>query len=285
MTDQDMTDEVMNAGYAADVDAIEGDDDTARLEADIAATREEMTGTVEAIGDRLAPSNIVKEATSTVREATVGKVGDMTSTASDALSGAGTTVQETGSGILETIKQNPIPAAMAGIGIAWLWTHRADGGMNKFGSMDDWRARGRTGYSGYGTNTQSWDSGYGGSDRWSDSQMSGDQMQSGGIGDKVGDVTDELGRRAADVGDMAGRVPSQLGGGAQGLARQAQDVMEQSPLAAGAVALAVGAAISMALPATQAERRVLGPTAGQVLGQVESTATDALQKARDTTTA
>jgi hypothetical protein len=291
MTDQDMTDQEMNAAYAVDGESTEQDDDTARLEADIEATRDEMTGTVEAIGDRLAPSNIVKEATSTVREATVGKVGDMTSTATEALSGAGTTVQETGSGILETIKQNPIPAAMAGIGIAWLWTHRADGGMNKFGSMDEWSSRGRTGYgrtgygSSYGMNTQSWDTGNGGSERWSGGQTSGDQMQSGGIGDKVGDVTDELGRRASDVGDMAGRVPSQIGGGAQGLARQAQDVMEQSPLAAGAVALAVGAAISMALPATQAERRVIGPTAGQMLGQVESTATDALQKARDTTNA
>src|SRR3954463_3550748 len=170
---------------ASDV-AMSDDDEAARLEADIAATREEMTGTVEAIGDRLAPSSLVKEATSTVRDATVGKVGDMTSTATDALSGAGMTVQETGSGILETIKQNPIPAAMAGVGIAWLWTHRADGGMNKYGSMDDWRARGRTSY---GMNTQSWDTGYGGSDQWAGGgQMSGDQMQSGGIGDKVGDV-------------------------------------------------------------------------------------------------
>src|SRR4051794_39749915 len=99
-------------GSNADVVAVDqgdtSDDDAARLEAEIAATREDMTETVEAIGDRLTPGNIVKGATSTVRDATVGKVGDMTSTATDALSGAGNTVQQTGSGLLETVKQNPI---------------------------------------------------------------------------------------------------------------------------------------------------------------------------------
>jgi len=287
---------------ASDV-AMSDDDEAARLEADIAATREEMTGTVEAIGDRLAPSSLVKEATSTVRDATVGKVGDMTSTATDALSGAGSTVQQTGSGILETIKQNPIPAALTGIGLAWMWTHRANASMGK----SDWQGsygqgsygqgsygqgsygQGSYGFerSGYGTSSDRWGTGTGsgtGYDAWA-----GDQTQSEGIGDKVGekvgDVTDEVGRRASQMGDVAGRVPSQIGGGAQGIARQAQDVIEQSPLAVGAVALAVGTAISMVLPVTQTERRVLGPTAGQVLGKVEDTATDALQKARETTPA
>src|SRR3954451_15312441 len=184
MTDQDMTDQEMNAAYAVDGEISEQDDDTARLEADIEATRDEMTGTVEAIGDRLAPSNIVKEATSTVREATVGKVGDMTSTATDALSGAGTTVQETGSGLLETVKQNPIPAAMAGIGIAWLWTHRANSSMNKGDYQSFYGSdRGR-----YGMSSTSWNQGSGGtSDAWLR-----DDMPSEGIGDKVGDVKDEL---------------------------------------------------------------------------------------------
>jgi len=274
MSEQERTD--VEDGVYAEADS--ADDEANRIEADIAATRDEMTGTVEAIGDRLAPSNIVKEATSTVREATVGKVEDMTSTASDALSGAGSTVQETGAGVLETIKQNPIPAALAGLGIAWMWTHRANSSSNMSAS------RGRTPYwpeaSGYGARSRYQDTGYAGSDAWSEQGT-----QQDGIGDKVGEVTDELGRRASQMGDAAGRMPSQLGGGAQGLARQAQDLMEQSPLAAGAVALAVGAAISMVLPVTQTERRVLGPTAGQVLGKVEDTATDALQKARETTPA
>jgi hypothetical protein len=251
----------------ADIDET-GGEDAARLEAEIAATRDEMTGTVEAIGDRLDPGNIVQEAKNTVRDATVGKVGEMTSTATEALSGAGTTVQETGSGLVETIKQNPIPAALAGAGIAWLWTHRAQTPKNDYGS-------GR-----YRQGIDAWDTGYGAAG----SSWSGDRMStSEGIGDKVGDVTDEVGRRVSQVGDKVGQLPDRVGGGASGMTRQAQQLLEESPLAVGAVAMAVGAAISMALPVTQTERRVIGPKAGQMLGQVEDTATEALQKVQDST--
>jgi hypothetical protein len=80
-------------------------------------------------------------------------------------------------------------------------------------------------------------------------------------------------------------MPAQVGGTAESVARQTQRLIEESPLAVGAAALAVGAAIAMALPATQVERRVLGPAAGQVLGTVEDTATGALQKVQEETPA
>ena len=76
------------------------------IASEIEDTREEMTGTVQAIGERLDPANIVQDAKETVRDATVGKVEQMTSNAMD-------TATETGSGILETIRRNPLPAAMA----------------------------------------------------------------------------------------------------------------------------------------------------------------------------
>jgi hypothetical protein len=248
---------------ARDVTSGEADasgDDAARIEADIAQTRDEMTGTVEAIGDRLAPESIVANAKQTVRDATVGRVEDMTSTATEALTDAGTTVQATGSGLLETIKQNPVPAAFAGLGIAWLWTHRADTSASR----------------GYPTTrSTTWDTGYGGANAWSP------ESDTAGIGDKMGDVADTVGRRVSDVGDAVGQLPRQVGGSADGLSRQAQRLMDESPLAVAAAAVAIGAAISMALPLTQTERRVLGPAAGQVIGSVQDTATEALQKVQE----
>jgi hypothetical protein len=229
-------------------DETTGGDEAARIEADIAETREQMTGTVEAIGDRLDPANIIDDAKQTVRDATVGKVEDMTSTASEALSGAGSTVQDTGYGLLETIKQNPIPVAIAGLGMVWLWTHRASGSRSDMSSY----------------------------------QRPYDQLStSEGITDKVSDVTDAVGRRVSGVGDAVGRLPDDVGGSAEGMTRQAQQMMEDSPLAAGAIALAIGAAISLALPVTQVERRVLGPAGERVLDSVETGATDVLQKAKE----
>lgn len=248
-----------------DLEESAGGEDAARIEAEIAETRQEMTGTVEAIGDRLSPSSILDEAKHTVRNATVGKVEEMTSTATQTLSGATSSVQETGTGILETIKQNPVPAALAGIGIGWLWTHRAQGPK----TSDYGRSPRHQG--------DAWDNGY---------NAAGVQGSSSseGIGDKLGDAADSVGRRVSGVGDAVAGVPGQVGGGAESVGRQAQRLMDESPLAVGAAAMAVGVAIGMVLPATQVERRVLGPAAGQVLGTVEGTATEALQKVQEETT-
>jgi hypothetical protein len=255
---------------ARDEDEPTGGDEAARIEADIAETRERMTGTVEAIGDRLDPANIIDDAKQTVRDATVGKVEDMTSTASEALGSAGSTVQDTGYGLLETVKQNPIPAALAGVGIAWLWTHRASGSRSDM--LTRYQRR---------LDEAQWDTGYGGAGYRGGGSWSSQPSATDGITDKMSDASDAIGRRVSGVSDAVGRLPDNVGGSAESMTRQAQRMIEDSPLAAGAIALAVGAAISLALPATQVERRVLGPAGGTVLDSVQTGATDALEKAKE----
>jgi len=260
-------------------DDVTGGDEAANIEADIAETREQLTGTVEEIGHRLEPSTILGEAKQTVRDATVGKVETMTSTATDALSGAGYTIQETGGGLLDTIKQNPIPAAMAAVGIGWLWTHRSGSDSSRYMARTDSRYTNRGGP----RSRTAWDSGYDSAAAWS-----AEGASSEGIGEKVGDLKDAVsekmsgvGDRMSGVGETVGSLPQQVGGNAQGLGRQAQQVLDESPLAVGAAALAIGAVIGMALPSTQVERRVLGPAGEKVIESVEGTATDALQKAQE----
>jgi ElaB/YqjD/DUF883 family membrane-anchored ribosome-binding protein len=249
--------ETMNEGQTADLQQSDDSEDTTQIEADIAATRDHMTGTIEEIGDRLDPATIVQEARDSVRDATVGKVEDMTSTATQALSGAGMTVQDTGTGLIETIKQHPIPAVLTGLGVAWLWTHRADTSM----SSDARRYRMA-------------DEAYWRSDRgWSDGDKGSD-----GIGQQASNVADDVGRRMSDLGDTIGQVPSRVGG--DDLVRQAQRFVDESPLAVGAVALAVGAAVGLAMPTTQTERRTFGPAVGEVVGQVGDRAKETLQKAQ-----
>ena len=81
----------------AEVDEIE----VTRIE--IERTRADMTETVDAIQERLNPQNLKEQAKDKVREATVGKA------------------QEAGSGIVDTVKANPLPAALTGIGLGWLF--------------------------------------------------------------------------------------------------------------------------------------------------------------------
>jgi hypothetical protein len=118
-------------GWDAGSDEAETPPEVEAKAEDIEQTRDEMTGTVEAIADRLDPANIVQDAKQTVRDATVGKVEEMANTVADTASGfvgdARSTAQDAGEGFLETVKRNPIPAAMAGIGIGWLLMNRSSG--------------------------------------------------------------------------------------------------------------------------------------------------------------
>lgn len=253
------------------------EDEVEVLVAEIAGTRSELAETVEVLGERLDPSNIADMAKDRVKEATIGtietKVNDVTTAASDFASDASRTAQEAGSGLLETIKQNPVPAAMAGLGIGWLVMNRRSGTSSNW-SGDRYRAG-------------SWDS---------RAIPSGHRMSGGGIGDKASELGDraaeipnEIGRRAEDASQAVGEAVSNFGETASQKATmvqqsagdvvsQAQRAIESNPLAFGAIAVAVGAAVGLALPSTDAEKRVMGQTGSQVIDRVQNAVTEPLER-------
>jgi len=119
------------------------DDQTQAIRADIEQTRASLSDTINEIQERLNPQTIVEQAKDSaleliehakdsakdtaeeaidhakqaVHDATIGKVEHMVSNVSD-------TVQETGSGLMGLIKSNPVPAALAGLGLGWLYMKR-----------------------------------------------------------------------------------------------------------------------------------------------------------------
>jgi ElaB/YqjD/DUF883 family membrane-anchored ribosome-binding protein len=239
---------------------------------DIEATRDAMTDTVQAIGDRLSPTNIVADAKSTVREATVGKVEDMAQSAGQALGEAGSTAQYAGTTIVETIKRNPIPAAMAAIGIGWLATHSSSGQRRSWGD----------GVQGWGDDRQRWGDRYRGSGatyggQW-DTERFSSGGSSGGPAQALSEVGDTVSQKASEVGDTLGQVPEEMRYRAQSFGDQAGRFMEESPLVAGAVAVAVGAVIGSMLPSTQMEQRVLGPATERVIDTAEQAATQTMSE-------
>ena len=57
--------------------------------------------------------------------------------------------------------------------------------------------------------------------------------------------------------------------------------MEENPLAVGAVALALGAAVGMAIPTTRVENKWMGETRDNLLQQAKDTAGDAVEKVQE----
>ena len=95
------------------------------LESEIAHTRAEMSETIEAIQEKLRPSNLVSDATERVKTATTEKVKSMADTASETAQDMMRGTRERAYDMVEGAKQNPIPALMIGAGVAWLLMDRS----------------------------------------------------------------------------------------------------------------------------------------------------------------
>ncbi|WP_410966305.1 hypothetical protein, partial [Salmonella sp. SAL4449] len=66
----------------------------------------------------------------------------MTSQATDFIGDATSSVQEAGGGLIETVRRNPVPALMVGLGLGLLWRswNSDNGSRSSFYRTDDgWR--------------------------------------------------------------------------------------------------------------------------------------------------
>jgi ElaB/YqjD/DUF883 family membrane-anchored ribosome-binding protein len=274
--------------WPADSPAVARGDDAEIDEkvAGIEETREEMVETVDAISDRLRPENVIDDAKQTLRDATVGRVEEkvqtMTQTAERFTQDPAGTAQQVGAGLMDTIRQNPVPAVMAGVGLTWLFLSRnesRDPDRRRFGQYGaDWSSR-----------PASWQrasaADYGGS--------------STGIADRMGrtaeETTDRLGRTVDDAREnvsqfmddasrTVSRVPQEASFTARRLGDQAGRIVEENPLGIAVTALAVGTVIGMALPATEAEHRLVGQASEQLIDRAGQAATEGLRKVEESTT-
>ncbi|MCA1588174.1 MAG: DUF3618 domain-containing protein [Chloroflexi bacterium] len=215
------------------------------IRADIEETRLEMGGTLSELGDRLEPSRLVEQAKENVREATIGRVEETAKGVSEM--------------VLETIKRNPIPAAIAGAGLALLWVNRSDKGSNGYSAA--YRSNG-----------------------YRPEQKSGG-LDVSRVGDVAAGVGQNVGQAVGQVGESATQVTSEV------IERGRQTVgevgwrldrfMKASPLAMGAIAIGTGAVIGALVPETPQERQVLGDASQKLGTAVRDTVDQVTQKAEE----
>ena len=91
-----------------------GPESPAVLRARVERTKAEVKETMTSIQARLSPTRLKQD----VRDATVGKVEDMAQSARY-------TAQQWKGNMLDTISQNPVPVALIGLGVAWLFKARS----------------------------------------------------------------------------------------------------------------------------------------------------------------
>jgi hypothetical protein len=262
--------------------------DPAVIARDIEQTRDEMTGTVDAIQERLEPERLSAEAkevahyaiaeakgavqelagqaSSAIHEATIGRVERLSINTRDG-------AQSMKNDLFSTIKANPIPAALAAVGIGWLWLHRAsDTGYQ--GGMIGSRGSQATGYGSHYYDA------YGVSGMEPQSPANQAQQMAGQVASQV---QERAGQMQHQLGDTAGQMQHRLGGTAGQVQHQAQgywQMLQSNPIAAGALGLGIGAIAGMAIPESDKEHQLMGETRDRVIGSVQEVAGQTMDKAQ-----
>lgn len=178
---------------------------------------------------------------------------------------APTTSRETGSSVVETVRQNPLPAALMGLGLSWLL-------MNMY--------QGRKRSVGYKT------------DRRVDEPMSSRQIElsqkqpvvsptQSTVGDILGDAQEFAGSVASRTQDQVSNLASRVQHGVRWVGHQYQQSLQENPLAAGAAALTLGSAIGLALPSTRTEDKLMGKAHENLMRKVDEATHGTVQKVRD----
>lgn len=302
----------VDAGVPLDADET---DETLDIREDIEQTRADLSETINAIQERLNPQTLVEQAKDSVRETATDMVDHAKETVRDAtigkaeqmVSSAGETARGTGSSMMETIRQNPLPAALAAIGVGWLWINRAKGASDSKGSSQSYQSY-RPSYQSagsYNTPGTSYGAPYGASAAYQTVRRgsgSYDEGQ-GAVGDAVSTVQDKAGQLAgqaqsgvSQLADQAQSGVSQLAGQAQssttslvaGTQQQAQraqgqlqQMLQETPLAVGGIALALGAAVGLAIPETPPENHLMGEARDTLMQKAQATAQDTMHKVQD----
>ena len=237
---------------------------------EIERTRADMSETANAIQQRLSPENLKEQAKDRVREATVGKV------------------EEAGSGITDAIRENPLPAALAGIGLGWLLMS-----VSKQKAQRP-RARRKPYYD--HEYPPAYDASYDYPPRYDEREPSGPsagrealertreragetavharekvEQSAAQVRDKTGEIADRTQEKAGRLADRARHQTRRAGGGLQRM-------MRENPLTTGALAVGLGAAVGLAIPETRKENEVMGEARDTVVEKAQGKAQEAQQK-------
>ncbi len=283
--------------------------DPEEIRRQIQATRQHMSVTVDALEDRLNPQRLKQEATDKIRENTVGRVEHFADNASETMKGAGANV-------FETIKENPLPAALAATGLGWLLMesrnqNRMSSGQQRLSGAGRYSRYDRYdpyGYR-YGEDVNVYNRGGGVQGRAQElaGQAQGKAQQAAGqVQDTAQQVAGQVQDTAQQVKGQVQDTAQQVGQQAQVMVGQAQDkageladtaqyqmsrvgsrfqeVFEENPLLIGAAALALGAAIGLSLPSTAKEDELMGDVRDNLMDTAQDKAQDTMQKVQQVAT-
>jgi ElaB/YqjD/DUF883 family membrane-anchored ribosome-binding protein len=183
---------------------------------------------------------------------TVGHAADRMQSAART---AGSTAGDVGSTFVEAIRQNPMPAALAGLSLAWLWVNRPDPAV-------------RTLYA----------------PAYSASSFSAKRDES--MMQRAQDTAGQFAGRAQETaGQFAGQAQEAVGYATEQAQHQAlraryrfEEIFHENPLIVGTAALVLGALVGLPLPQTPQEHRLMGEARDTLVERTQEVAQETIGK-------
>jgi Protein of unknown function (DUF3618) len=270
--------------YIASGSSDDDDANTEQIRAEIEDTRAEMSQTINEIQERLSPEHLMGQVKETVREATLGKVeramdkvgetiGGVAEPAMEVMGRAGTTIAETGRTVGYSIWRNPIPVALIGLGVGMLFMRRRGNGYDTM-----YRGTPRTRRSNVmGQSQTAMGQTYGETDYTRSTRGYTQGTTAGALG-HVKETASDLAHRSTEALNNLG---SKAKDSVSTIGTRFNRVLHDNPLAVGAVAIAAGTAVGLALPSTRLEHEYIGETSERLVDKAEDLARGAMDKVQD----
>lgn len=222
------------------------------IQQDIARTRHDMSGTVEQIKERLTPSHVGEHAKENIRETAAEGMSRIKSAASRMGGAISTSAKDTGSTVLDAVRNNPVPLAMIGAGIAWLMVNRstAASGLAERGSALKEKA----------------------------GEMTGKAQET--LESVSGQMQEKGSRLAGKAWDSAGRFGRSARDQARTTTTRAQELVRENPLGTLLAVFGIGAMAGFLIPQTRKEVEIMGSASESMLARAKDTAQRTFQKAQ-----
>lgn len=256
--------------------------ETDALRAEISQTRSRLSETLDELGERLNPENVKHEITARVKEgirgATIGRVQQMARHTAHRM-------HDTRTSLMDSVRENPVPAGLVGIGLAWLFMNQV---RNRPAEMK------RPGRYADEFDDEQWDE-FDPADfdaevtEPASGRMARMRERTAELAENVkeasGDVVERAQHAVEDVSDRAREVAGRAKRRARNVAgevarssrRQAYRVEGyylQNPLVLGVAALGAGMAVGMGVPRTDVETRLVGEARDDLVEKVREVVDD-----------
>jgi ElaB/YqjD/DUF883 family membrane-anchored ribosome-binding protein len=247
---------------AEERNAVVNSNETADIKHEIERTRVEMSETLGEIQERLRPDHLIQQARDGVKEAAADKARSIMQSAGETAATVAYQARGAGDSLASYVRQHPVQVAVAVGAFTWWMLRSRDDSNDWYGTADtSWEdedamsfgaptmrsrvAGARDTVGEYASTARETAGEYAATAKETVSEYASTARETAG---EYAESARERARRASEAARRAASTAT----------RSVDDFTHENPLAVGLIALAVGVAIGMTVPATEVENRTMG---------------------------